>query len=47
MSVNIAVLAPMPRASDRIATVAKRGLRRSPRMASRRSAIGAEDMLHL
>src|SRR6476620_7388535 len=38
ISVNIAVLAPMPNASDRIATVEKRGLRRSPRIASRRSA---------
>ena len=42
MRVNIAVLAPMPSASDRIATVAKRGFRRSPRRASRRSAIGAK-----
>jgi hypothetical protein len=31
------VLAPMPRASDRIATVANSGLRRSPRIARRRS----------
>src|SRR5688572_1608119 len=37
ISVNIAVLAPIPNASDRIATIEKRGLRRSPRTASRRS----------
>src|SRR5947208_2646111 len=37
MSVKIAVVAPMPRASDRIATVANSGLRRSPRIARRRS----------
>jgi len=35
--VKIAVLAPMPRASERIATLAKSGLRRSPRSASRMS----------
>src|SRR5258705_1661807 len=37
MSVKIAVLAPIPRASDRMATVEKRGLRRRPRRAKRRS----------
>src|SRR5881296_611832 len=42
----MAVLAPMPSASDRIATVAKRGLRRSPRRARRTSA-SSVDMLHL
>ncbi len=35
--VKIAVLAPIPRASDRMATMAKSGLRRSPRSARRRS----------
>src|SRR6476660_3126687 len=47
MSVKMAVLAPMPRARDRIATSANSGLRRSPRTARRRSArmevIGALD----
>src|SRR4029079_15149033 len=38
MRVKMAVLAPMPSASDRIATVANSGLRRSPRAARRRSA---------
>src|SRR5260221_8266277 len=38
MSVKIAVLAPIPSARDRIATVEKRGLRRRPRRAKRRSA---------
>src|SRR3954471_3565136 len=37
MSVKIAVFAPIPSASDRIATVAKSGLRRRPRTAKRRS----------
>ena len=37
MSVKIAVFAPMPSASDRIATVANNGLRRSPRKANRKS----------
>src|SRR5262245_53133460 len=37
ISVKMAVLAPMPRASERIATAAKSGLRRSPRIARRRS----------
>ena len=37
ISVKIAVLAPMPSASDRMATVANSGLRRSPRSARRRS----------
>src|SRR5215204_6362297 len=39
ISVKIAVFAPMPRASDRIATVAKRGLRRRLRIASRTSDV--------
>src|SRR6516162_1534570 len=37
ISVKIAVFAPMPSASDRIATMEKRGLRRSPRTANRMS----------
>src|SRR5436190_14327401 len=37
ISVNMAVFAPFPRASDRIATVAKSGLRRRPRKARRTS----------
>src|SRR4029077_18790583 len=37
ISVKMAVLAPMPRASDRIATAANSGLRRSPRIARRKS----------
>jgi hypothetical protein len=36
-SVKIAVFAPIPSASERIATIANSGLRRSPRTARRRS----------
>src|SRR5712691_4546974 len=39
MRVKIAVLAPMPSASDRIATMENRGLRKSPRTANRMSLI--------
>jgi hypothetical protein len=38
MSVKMALLAPIPSARDRIATIANSGLRRRPRMAYRRSA---------
>src|SRR5689334_4578322 len=37
MSVKIAVFAPMPSASERMATAANRGLRRRPRSARRKS----------
>src|SRR6185436_14073366 len=37
MRVKIAVLAPMPSASDRIATIEKTGLRNRPRTARRKS----------
>ena len=37
ISVKMAEFAPMPRASDRMATVVNRGLRRRPRTARRRS----------
>ena len=37
ISVKIAVLAPIPRASDKMATAANSGLRRRPRRARRRS----------
>ncbi len=37
MSVKMAVFAPIPSASDRIATIANSGLLRSPRTAKRRS----------
>ena len=40
MSVKMAEFAPMPSASDRIATIVKSGLRRSPRKAKRRSRGG-------
>src|SRR5215203_1191092 len=38
INVKMAVFAPIPSDSDRMATVANRGLRRSPRKAYRRSA---------
>src|SRR3954447_1281647 len=40
MSVKMAVLAPMPRASDRMATIENNGLRKSPRTANRTSLNG-------
>ena len=41
MRVKIAVLAPMPSASDRMATMEKSGLRTRPRSASRKSWAGS------